>query len=192
MKLETVGGRPDRVTPAMAFRQALINFVEQPRLDMIQLAEELEISEATLHRWTGSREQLLADVLTYYSDIAFDQAARDTADQEGLDRVVSIGRIYIGLVVTFEPLRIFFRNESTLALRILTERGGTVESGVVERITEVLRYEQDEHGMVLRAPADVLANAMTRTIEGFIYNDPLADIEPEVDQAVVILQLLLE
>jgi len=192
MKLETVGGRPDRVTPAMAFRQALINFVEQPRLDMIQLAEELEISEATLHSWTGSREQLLADVLTYYSDIAFDQAARDTADQEGLDRVVSIGRIYIGLVVTFEPLRIFFRNESTLALRILTERGGTVESGVVERITEVLRYEQDEHGMVLRAPADVLANAMTRTIEGFIYNDPLADIEPEVDQAVVILQLLLE
>ena len=46
--------------------------------------------------------------------------------------------------------------------------------------------------MELRAPAETLAYAVTRMIEGFIYNDPLADIEPDVDQAIVILGLLLE
>ena len=111
---------------------------------------------------------------------------------QGLDRVLAVGRIYIGLIVTFEPLRRFFRAESQVALEILTTPGEKVQSGVVDRVTKLLQFEHETHGMELRAPAETLAYAVTRMIEGFIYNDPLADIEPDVDQAIVILGLLLE
>lgn len=179
-------------TKATAFRQALKIFVEQPRLELNLLADELGVSTSAIEAFWPAREALLSEVLDYFAETAFDQAELETTTLMCLDRVLAVGRIYIGLIVTFEPLRRFFRSESQLALELLTTRGGVVQSGVVARITQLLQTEHDENGMELRAPAEVLAYAVTRMIEGFIYNDPLADIEPDVDQAIVILALLLE
>jgi len=192
MLAEGPEGSPGDATPARAFRVALRIFTNESRLEMDDLAAQLNVTEKFLEGWTGPREKLLADLLSFFRDIAFNQALDETTELQNLDRVLAAGRSYIGMIVTFEPLRRFFRAESPLALRLLTTRGGEVQSGVIKQITELLEFEQREHGMKLRAPADVLAYAMTRTIEGFIYNDPLADIEPDVDQAIVIIELLLE
>lgn len=146
-----------------AFRESVRLFVEGPRLDLSLLAEELDVPVSAVEGWWPVREMLLAEVLDHFAELAFNQAEADTVNMQGLDRVLSVGRTYIGLIVTFEPLRRFFRAESQLALEILTTPGDPVQSGVVSRM-----------------------------IEGFIYNDPLADIEPDVDQAIVILGLLLE
>ena len=40
---------------------------------MGRLASELGIAKATLYRWTGSREQLIGEVLSYLYENGFDQ-----------------------------------------------------------------------------------------------------------------------
>jgi hypothetical protein len=46
--------------------------------------------------------------------------------------------------------------------------------------------------MPLRANAESLAYAIVRVSEGFIYTDPVAEIEPDIDAAIEIASLLVE
>ena len=188
---EDAGRAPRAATPATAFRAALRMFVREPRLDMGRLAAELGIAKATLYRWTGGREQLIAEVLAYFSEDGFDQALEQTKHLHGAPRVITCIRQYMQTIVSFAPLRRFLQNETPLALRILTTRGGAPQTSAVRRIADVLETEQ-QNGLQLRAPVDLLAYAITRIAEGFIYNEALADIDPDVDAAIEIIRLLIE
>ena len=46
--------------------------------------------------------------------------------------------------------------------------------------------------MPLRADPETLAYAIVRVSEGFIYTDPVAEIEPDVDAAIEIASLLVK
>ena len=58
----------------------------------------------------------------------------------------------------------------------------------------MLLLEEEQHRglLTLRAPAADLAYAMLKVTEGFIYADPVAEIEPDIDAASGIVRLLLE
>jgi hypothetical protein len=99
---------------------------------------------------------------------------------------------FVDAIVTFEPVRRFVRSETPLAFRLLTTRGGLVQSTVARRIAEILEGEAARGSLVLRAPAPDLAYAMTRIIEGFIYNDAMAEIDTDVETAVRIVCLLVD
>ena len=81
------GHSPPTPSPAAAFLAARRRFLAGTRLDMRSLATELGVSRPTLYRWTGAREQLLADVLFALSDDIFEAAIRDTADMRGPERL---------------------------------------------------------------------------------------------------------
>jgi AcrR family transcriptional regulator len=189
--LDENGGRP-RGTPADAFRAAVRAFEEGPRLDMGRLAAGLGIAKATLYRWTGSRERLIAEVLSYLSNISFSQALAAATELEGVERVMAVYRHNVGTIVAFEPLRRFVRNETPLALRVLTMRGSIVEVTVSRQMAELLEEEQQRGSLTLRAPAADLAYALTKVTEGFIYSDPVAEIDPDIDAASGIVRLLFE
>ncbi len=191
LRAELGSGKQVRPVPADAFRAALRRFVSDPRLDMGVLASDLGVSKATVYRWTGSREQLLSEVLMYFSDVAMDTALAQGADRAGVERVEAFTRIYLGQVVTFEPLGRFIQHETRLAFRLLTSRGGLVQQNVVRRTAELLDGEATRGGLVLRAPSEELAYALTRMTEGFIYNDSLAEVQPDIEAAVRIVRLLL-
>jgi hypothetical protein len=55
-----------------------------------------------------------------------------------------------------------------------------------------MREEEAGGTLRLRAPADDLAYAAIRIIEGFIYNDALTEDRPDVDKAVSIVCLLVD
>jgi hypothetical protein len=80
MKLEGLADKPGDATPAFAFRQALRIFVNEPRLEMDDLAAATGVSTETLEEWTGPREKVLADLLSYYRDLAFDLAVEETTN----------------------------------------------------------------------------------------------------------------
>jgi len=191
MRSAETGTEPRAATPADAFRAAVRAFIRGPRLDMGRLADELSISKATLYRWTGPRDQLLADLLTYLSQNTFKDALARTEQLEGAERFLAAMRLYVEQLASFAPLRHFIQTETPLALRLLTQRGSLPQSDALQMITELLTFEHNVHGMPLRAPADTLAYAITRMTEGFIYNDPVAGIEPDVDAAIHITGLLL-
>ncbi|MCL4286937.1 MAG: hypothetical protein KJ006_04725 [Thermoleophilia bacterium] len=75
-----------RATPADAFRAAVRMFIDEPRLEMGPLAAELGLSKATLHRWTGSREQLLGEVLTYLGEQSVTIGLERGEGREGPER----------------------------------------------------------------------------------------------------------
>jgi AcrR family transcriptional regulator len=180
-----------QATPAAAFIAARRAYLRGKRVDMNALATDLGISRATLYRWTGRREQLLADVLWSLSDDIFEQAKADHPGHLGTQRLLAIFRQHVGALIVAEPLRIFLQQETHAALRILTSSDGGVQSRTVWKLAELYREEQEAGTFHPRTePAD-LAYAVVRVTEGFIYNDAITTIQPELDRAERIVALLL-
>lgn len=166
-------------------------YLQGQRVDMGALASELGISRATLYRWTGHREQLLADVLWSLSDDIFEQAKADNPKHLGVERLLAIFRQHVGALMTAEPLHVFLQQETHAALRILTSPDGGVQSRTVSTLAELYREEQQAGAFRPRIEAPALAYAVVRVTESFIYNDAITTIEPELDRAERIVALLL-
>lgn len=190
--------RPDselattRATPAAAFRAARRMYLRGERLDMQRLAGGLGISRATLYRWTGQRDQLLSDILWSLSDDLFEQAKLDHPRHTGADRLLAIFRQHVGALVEAEPLQVFLKQETQAALRILTSRHGGVQPRTVARLAELYREEAELGPFRPKAEVTSLAYAVVRVTEGFIYNDAILAVEPQVERAAGIVALLLE
>jgi AcrR family transcriptional regulator len=178
-------------TPEAAFRAARHRYLAGERIDMRALSAELGVSRATLYRWTGPREQLISDVVFSLSDDVFEQAKRDTAHLSGSERLLAVFRQHVSVLVGASALQSLLRNETHAALRILTSRGGSVQARTVARLAELYREEEAAGNFHPRADPDVLAYAVVRVTEGFIYNDAIAAVEPAVDEAATIVSLLL-
>jgi AcrR family transcriptional regulator len=178
-------------TPAAVFRAARRRYLAGERIDMRALAGELGVSRATVYRWTGPREQLISDVVFSLSDAVFERAKRDTAHLEGPERLLAVFRLHVEALVSAPALQAFLRNETHAALRILTARNGSVQRRTVARLAELYCEEQAAGTFHPRVDPDVLAYAVVRVTEGFIYNDAIAAVEPAVEQAATIVALLL-
>jgi AcrR family transcriptional regulator len=182
----------ESATPAGAFRAARRMYLRGQRVDMQALAAELGISRTTLYRWTGQREQLLADIVWSLSDELFEQAKRDHPRHTGTERLLAIFRQHVGALVEAEALHAFLRQETRAALRILTSPTGGVQPRTTWRLAELYREEERAGAFHPRIDPDTLAYAVVRVTEGFIYNDALLTIEPEVERAARIVGVLLE
>jgi AcrR family transcriptional regulator len=185
-------------TPAAAFLAARRMYLKGQRIDMLALAAELGVSRATLYRWTGPRERLLADILWSLSDEVFEQAKADHLEHTGVERLLAIFRQHVGVLVEAQPLHTFLREETHAALRILTSREGGVQSRTVEKLAELYREEQESGAFTPRTDVGTLAYAVVRVTEGFIYSDAIVGgaevitVEPEIERAAQIVTLLLE
>ena len=63
LQRQLAGATATRPTALDAFRHARRTFLAGDRVDMQALARTLNVDRATLYRWVGSREQLLAEIL---------------------------------------------------------------------------------------------------------------------------------
>ena len=159
---------------------------------MQALAAEAGVSRATLYRWTGPREQLLSDVLWSLSNEIFEQAKADHPAHTGAERLLAIFRQHVGTLVRARPLQVFLQQETQAALRILTSREGGVQPRTVSALAALYREEAEAGSFSPRADIDSLAYAVVRVTEGFIYNDAITAIEPQVERAAAIVALLLD
>jgi hypothetical protein len=181
-----------RATPAGAFLAARRMYLQGERVDMHALAAQLAISRATLYRWTGHREQLLADILWSLSDEVFERAKADHPEHTGVQRLLAIFRQHVGVLMAAKPLHTFLQQETHAALRILTSPGGGVQPRTVSTLAELYREERDAGAFQPRIDTDALAYAVVRVTESFIYNDALLTNEPDVESAAAIVAALLE
>jgi AcrR family transcriptional regulator len=166
-------------------------FLAGTRLDMQALAAQAGVSRATLYRWTGQREQLLADVVWSLTEDVWDAALRGSEHLAGNDRIMAVSRRFLGVVANDSALRAFLCQETHAALRVLTGRNAGVQGRMVGRVAELLRAEAATDAFVPRAEIEPLAFAMVRATEGFLYNDAVAAVEPDVDSALSVLYLLI-
>ncbi len=181
-----------RATPAAAFALARQHYLSGRRLDMQALAGELGVSRATLYRWCGQRERLLGDVLWSLSDELFQAACRHYPQHTGQTRILAIFREHVGGIVASQALRTFLRQETHVALRILTSSAGSVQPRVIESLLGLLAEEVSASSFEAKTDLYTLSYAVVRVTEGFIYNDAIADLRPEVERAARIVELLLD
>ena len=129
-----MAGRP---TPEAAYDVARSTYLEGRRLDMRELAQEIGVSRNTLYRWTGGREQLLQDVIWALSEEAIEQIWRETARRRGVSRLTEALRRYLVTIVDSRALQEFLRNETYVALRLLTSQG-PFQDRLVAKVKELV------------------------------------------------------
>lgn len=182
------GAEPSRARPADAFDLATAVFRRGERLDMQALAAELGVSRATLYRWTGDRERLLADIVWSQAEalLAWTMELPGTGGQVIGDRT----HAFMQVVATAPSIRAFLRYDSELAFRVLTRSGTGVHDRSVERLAAGIEREC-ERGYEPRLPPLALANALIRIVEGYLYGDMIAGLEPDVQGASHVIRALL-
>jgi AcrR family transcriptional regulator len=178
-------------TPRDAYDAATRVYLAGRRLDMRELAHELGVSRNTLYRWTDGRERLLQDVIWSLSEDAIDGIWASTTRRRGTSRLVEALRRYLVTIVESHALQAFLRNETYVALRLLTAQG-PFQDRLVAKVRALVDEEVARGTFTPRADTGLLAYAVVRTMEGFVYNDTVVRSEPEVDRAVQVIRLLLE
>jgi AcrR family transcriptional regulator len=164
------------------------------RLDMQGLADELGVSRVTLFRRVGSREALLSEALWVLTQCTLETAAArwEAERPEGELHTPGTGRHINAIVSQSEGLRRLLDDEPAVAIRILTDPHGKVQTGIVAFVEDLLRRDMAEFGLVTIIEPRALAYALVRLGESFLYADVLAARKPDVDTANRLQQALVE
>ena len=164
------------------------------RLDMQGLADELGVSRVTLFRRVGSREELLSRALWLLTERMLETAkAQWEAERpEGELHTPGTGRHINAMVAQSKGLRLLLDDEPALAIRVLTDPRGRVQSGIVAFVEDLLRRDVEEFGLVTLIEPNDLAYALVRLGESFLYADVLAARKPDVATANRLQDALVE
>jgi AcrR family transcriptional regulator len=171
------------------FRLARRRFLHGERLDMQAMATELGVSRATVYRWAGNHDRLLGEVLVDLTRKTWALAECDL-DERGAERVLTVYRRVLTMLVTSEPYRTALLRDPHQLLRVAT-RDGRVIRTVTDLCADLVRREVERGDLGLATDVRALASAMVRIGEATIYADLLAGVEPDVSRSVDIVALLL-
>jgi AcrR family transcriptional regulator len=149
---------------------------------MRDLAGELGISRATLHRWVGSRDQLLGEILWSMTMEVFEARASGTLGR-GAEGIADLMCTFVRTVNDSKPFREFLRNEPERALRVLTTKASVVQSRAIAKIREFLEEEVVAGRLTPPLPVEDLAYLLVRIGESFIYTDVITGAEPDAAKA---------
>ena len=179
-----------RCSPLDLHQLARAWFVDARRIELAKLAVELGISRATAYRWAGSAEQLIGDVLAAIVAETFERfRARSSAT--GTDLVLEVLEGTMRQAHAFEPLRRYLAANPQTGLRLVASKHGPVQGRTIELVAGLIDAEVEAGRIRLTVPTDVMAFALTRIVESFLYADLITGTKPDLDNAVKILELML-
>ena len=193
-RLPPRAGSPAGPRPSRAVALAARWVHDGRRLDMQGLADELGVSRATLFRRAGGREALLSEALWVLAQrtLAVAAARWEAERPDGELHTPGTGRHVNAIVSASAGLRRLLDDEPALALRVLTNPRGLVQTGIVAFVEALLRCDIEEFGLVTLIEPDALAYALVRLGESFLYADVLAARKPDVATADRLQQALVE
>src|SRR5579859_7528708 len=163
-------GRPPTASREDVLGLARSFFLEGTRLDVTVLASRLGLGRATIYRWFGSRDALLGEV------IASELEALVAAHRRRVRRRGAPGLLYVfdrinRSLAHSNALRRLLEQERDGALRLLTSSGGPVQPRAVAAVEQLIIAEADAGTYSPPADPEVLAYAIVRLAEAFLYND---------------------
>ncbi|WP_280307933.1 QsdR family transcriptional regulator [Nocardia abscessus] len=174
-------GRPASATREQVIELARRAFLSGERVDIQAIAGQLGLSRASVYRWFGSRDGVLGAVLAGEFEALLTRAdarRRSTGGRRILDVLYRVNR----WMTDNEPFRRYFENEPLSGLRILTASDGPVQPLVVGTVRELIIRATEEDGYAPPLEPALLAYALVRLGEAFLYNDNVAGIRGDVDR----------
>jgi AcrR family transcriptional regulator len=181
------GSGPDAST---AFRAARQTFLAGQRIDMQELADSLGIGRSTLHRWVGSRDVLLSEIIWSLVEARFRRALGGSS-REGPARVVDalVASVLGSQVDGF--FQAFVRREPQRALRLCTTKGSPVQQRVVAMLCGALVESAKETDFTHPLPLERVAYLLLRIGESFFYADLITGQIPDTTELEIALNLVL-
>jgi AcrR family transcriptional regulator len=174
-------GRPAAATREAALALARTRFLAAERIDVQAIARELGLARATMHRWFQTRDALIGETIAALGEERV-AAIRAATPGSGPPALLETFDAFNRELAATRGLRALFAHEQERALRILTSSAGIVQPRVVTAIERVIVDEvQAKHFAPAVAPA-VLAYAVVRLGEAFLYNDAIAGIRGDTDK----------
>lgn len=165
-------------------------FIGAKRIELQKLALELGISRATAYRWAGSAEQLVGHVLASLVDDTFKQIAQRT-NSRGSEKVLEVLEQGMRYAHDFKPLQKFLAKDAQLGLKIVASKHSPVQERTIANLQQLLDEEVSAGHMTLPVESRVMAYALTRIVESFLYADLITGTKPELENASHILRLML-
>jgi AcrR family transcriptional regulator len=162
-------GRPSSATKEQFLDATTQRFLAGERVEIQSVCAELGLSRATVHRWFGSRDRVLGEVMVGLAVPLFRRIERETSGAGG-ERLVEVFERQLRVLAGDRAFRRFLEHERDAAQRILTASDGVVESRIVEEIRDMI---EEEIGRGYDPPTDpgVVAYAIVRIAESFLYAD---------------------
>ena len=182
--------REPRTDAVRAFKLARSWFLSGRRVDMGELAASLSVSRATLHRWVGSRDQLLAEILWSLSSASIDRLW-PTCVGRGAAGIADFVSGYVRFANESPPFRDFLRREPERALRMLTTQASVCQRRTIARVTELLESETAAGRLMPPLPVPDLAYLLVRIGESFVYTDVITGEAPDAAKAHAAVTTLL-
>jgi AcrR family transcriptional regulator len=177
-------GRPGR--PAAATREAALahagkHFLAGERIDVQAIARELGLARATMHRWFLTREALLGEVLATLAEQRLCAIRAETPGRGAAALLETFDRFNRELAAT-DGLRVLLAHEQERALRILTSSAGIVQPRMVAAIEQIIDEEVRTGDYSPTVTPSVLAYAIIRLGEAFLYNDAIVGIRGDTER----------
>jgi AcrR family transcriptional regulator len=173
-------GRPPAATRDEFLAATERRFLAGERIDVQAICADLGLSRATVHRWCGSRDAVIGEVMVRLVTPLFRRIARGGRGHGG-KRLVDVFERQLRALAGDAAFRRFLEHEREAAQRILTAPAGIVEPRVVELIKEAID-EQVARGYRPPSDPDVIAYAIVRIGESFLYSDASSGFRGDFDR----------
>ena len=174
-------GRPAAATREQVLDAALYRYLRGQRVDIQAIAGELGLGRATVHRWFGTREALIGEVIVLASTPVL-EAARSEAGGSGGPALLETFDRFNRKLADAPALRQFVEAEREAALRIITSRGGNVQPRMVAMITGLIDEEARAGTYEPPVEPSILGYAIVRLAEAFLFNDTALGSRGDLDR----------
>lgn len=187
---------PARPTPLDALAAARHWFNQGRKLDIQALAAELGVSRVTLHRWVGTREQLLVEVLWVSSERALTRL-HEQVDAEGLagpgrhSHTAEVLARWVREVLAHPGHRQLASEESEMFVRLLTHDASEFQSRLIELVRKLLVEDFAAGRVTIELEPLELAYTVVRIVESFVHTPAITGCAPDPDGNARVLRALL-
>ena len=179
---QAAGGRAAGATREDVLAQATADWLACRRIDVLGIAKTCGVGRATIYRWFGSREALIAEaILPVVEHRAAD--ARAAIGGHGARAIVdTLDLVFRGLWGA-PHIRAFIEQDRTAAVSLMTSSSGAVHPRLVELVRELIEREAAAGDYRPPVPAGALAHVLVRAAEGIILlNEDARDVPADLDQ----------
>jgi AcrR family transcriptional regulator len=160
---------------------ALHRYLRGRRVDIQAIAAELGLGRATVHRWFGTREALIGEVIVIASTPVLERARAKAGGAGGAALLETFDRFNRSLAEA-PALHQFVEAEREAALRIITSRNGIVQPRMVAMISELIDEEVRSGAYEPPVEPSVLGYAIVRLAEAFLFNDAALGSRGDLDR----------
>jgi AcrR family transcriptional regulator len=174
-------GRPAAASREQALALATRCFLRGERVDVQAIAEQLGLARATMHRWFGTRDRLVGEMLATLGETRLLEVRAGTHGC-GARALLACFDAFNRELASSDALRVWISREQDRALRVLTSGGGIVQPRMVAAVERLIRDEVEAGAFTPTVPAPTLAYGIVRLAEAFLYNDALVGIRGDTGQ----------